>query len=73
MDEKSTSLNIAMKAFSSIATIFLPLQVISGIFGMNVQVPGQHIMSLMPFYMVVLSMLLFSSALFVYFKWTKWL
>ena len=41
INQKSNNLNHAMRVFASIATMFLPLQVISGIFGMNVPVPWQ--------------------------------
>ena len=34
-------MNDTMKKFSAVATIFLPLSTVAGIFGMNVQVPGQ--------------------------------
>ena len=34
-------MNEAMKCFGAVATIMLPLTVITGLWGMNVQVPGQ--------------------------------
>jgi Mg2+ and Co2+ transporter CorA len=36
----SQKMNNAMKHFSAIATIFLPLNLVAGLFGMNVLVPG---------------------------------
>jgi Mg2+ and Co2+ transporter CorA len=39
--QSGESMNVVMKKFSAVATIFLPLSTLAGIFGMNVQVPGQ--------------------------------
>lgn len=73
MNDKSNDLNEAMRVFASIATMFLPLQVISGIFGMNVKVPMQYVDSIGPFYYVVGGMGLFMLVLYLVFKRRKWL
>jgi Mg2+ and Co2+ transporter CorA len=39
--QSGESMNMVMKKFSAVATIFLPLSTLAGIFGMNVRVPGQ--------------------------------
>jgi len=39
----SNNVNFVMKKFSAVATVFIPLSVITGLFGMNVKVPGQGI------------------------------
>lgn len=39
--QSGESMNVVMKKFSAVATIFLPLSTLAGVFGMNVQVPGQ--------------------------------
>mmetsp|Transcript_8009 Transcript_8009/g.15775 ORF Transcript_8009/g.15775 Transcript_8009/m.15775 type:complete len:397 (-) Transcript_8009:486-1676(-) len=45
----SNRMNEIMQVFSAIATIFLPLNLIGGLWGMNVVVPGQDEESLWPF------------------------
>jgi Mg2+ and Co2+ transporter CorA len=40
--QSGESMNGVMKKFSAVATIFLPLSTLAGVFGMNVQVPGQN-------------------------------
>jgi len=39
---RANEVNSVMKLFSAVATIFMPLSFIAGLFGMNVQVPGEH-------------------------------
>ena len=39
--ETDHRMNEAMKCFGAVATIMLPLTVLTGLWGMNVQVPGQ--------------------------------
>lgn len=34
-------MNVVMKKFNAMATIVLPMTVVTGMWGMNVQVPGQ--------------------------------
>jgi magnesium transporter len=62
-----------MRVFASIATMFLPLQVISGIFGMNVQVPWQDMETINPFYGVVGFMVLVAFLFYRLFKRRNWL
>lgn len=66
-----------MKKFSAFATILLPLTLISGIMGMNVEVPsqvwdrpedGQTINSMSPFWTIIAVMILLGSAGIFYFK-----
>lgn len=39
--ETDHRMNESMKCFGAVATIILPLTIITGLFGMNVEVPGQ--------------------------------
>jgi len=41
MSESSHKLNEVMKRFSAVATIVIPLTLVSSLWGMNVQVPGE--------------------------------
>ena len=57
-----------MKVFASIATIFLPLQAVSGIFGMNMLVPWQGVDTLYAFFGVIAFMAGMSAFLIVYLR-----
>ena len=50
MNNFTNRLNNAANAFAAVATMFLPLGVIAGIFGMNVRVPWQEIDAIWPFW-----------------------
>ena len=65
-------LNKAMKALAGITTIFLPLTVCSGMFGMNVEVPLRDVEGLGPFFGVVVGMCLASLLLFVIIRYKGW-
>jgi Mg2+ and Co2+ transporter CorA len=49
----SNRMNEVMQVFSAIATIFLPLNLIAGLFGMNIAIPGQDEDSLWPFAVII--------------------
>ena len=49
MTQLSQKMNELMKSFSAIATIFLPLNLVAGLWGMNVIVPGQELEEDWPF------------------------
>lgn len=49
MTQLSQKMNDLMKSFSAIATIFLPLNLLAGLWGMNVIVPGQELEEDWPF------------------------
>jgi len=61
--EASNQVNGVMKTFSAVATIFIPLNFISSLFGMNVQVPAQNDLpghdNLDAFYIIITLMGLF--------------
>ena len=63
----------AMKIFSSVATLFMPLTLASGLFGMNVIVPFQNVPSLWPFFAIIGVMMLIAVVMGVYFKKKKWM
>jgi Mg2+ and Co2+ transporter CorA len=69
----SDKLNSVMKHFSAIATIFLPLNLIAGLWGMNVLVPMQDIDSIYPFMIIVAVVLILGSATVLYFRNKNWL
>lgn len=65
---ESIDLNRLMKTFTLITLIFLPLQTVSGIWGMNVLVPFQKMNSLWPFWFLTGIGPLMSA---IYFFWLK--
>jgi magnesium transporter len=67
----SNRMNEVMKTLSIIATIALPLGIISGIFGTNFDIlPGQHIHY--GFWIMIFLMLFFVVGMLVYFKKKRW-
>lgn len=69
----SEKLDSVMKHFSAIATIFLPLNLIAGLMGMNVVVPMQDIESIYPFMIIVGIVLSIGSFTVAYFRNKNWL
>lgn len=69
----SRQLDSIMKIFASIATMFLPLQLISGMWGMNVKVPFQDVESVIPFWMIFCTMVIIVASFLMYFRYKKWM
>jgi len=71
MSSISNNMNEVMKTLSIIATIALPLTVVSGIYGTNFDVlPGQH--GPYGFWTMILFMILMSTSMIYYFKKKNW-
>ena len=71
--EQSKQSNEIMKNLSAVATIVLPLSLVAGIMGMNVQVPWQHdahndLATLAPFIVICGGMVIVTILMVVYFK-----
>ncbi|CAI2358831.1 unnamed protein product [Moneuplotes crassus] len=69
----SRGLDSLMKKFAVIATIFLPLQLISGMWGMNCKVPFQTTDSTWPFWALTAVMVIMSLGFWIIFKKKKFL
>jgi len=69
----SNRMNEVMKTLSIVATIMMPLTFLTGLFGMNVHVPGQDVSGYQWFIMLVLLMSGMVYMLFLYFKKQRWL
>jgi len=63
----------AMKIFSAVATLFMPLTLASGIWGMNVEVPWQNTKGLAPFFGILGTMVLVLVTMLVFFRKQNWL
>eukprot|EP01137_Pigoraptor_chileana_P029842 Opistho-2@15593 len=70
----SLDINRVMKALNLSATIVLPLTLITGIFGMNVQVPGQlgEFNTLWPFFIILSLMSMMALGMICYFRHQKY-
>jgi magnesium transporter len=68
LNEASNRMNIVMKKLTAAAALVLPLSLISGIWGMNVPVPGQSgiegFAPLLPFFAIVLFMCVLMGAMY---------
>jgi magnesium transporter len=73
MAEVSNQLNGIMKKFNAMATIILPLTFVTGLWGMNVLVPGGGEPTLIPFFSIVGSMVVFSIISVTLFRKFRWL
>jgi len=69
-------MNEAMKCFGAVATIMLPLTVMTGLWGMNVQVPGQAGIASpgdLWFLLIILSFVIWIVIAGVIFRYKRWL
>lgn len=70
-------MNVVMKKFNAMATIVLPMTVITGMWGMNVPVPGQLGATEPPnlawFFGITAALVLFAIVAGLLFKKIKWL
>jgi magnesium transporter len=69
----SNRLNEVMKVLTIFATIFGPLTVLTGLYGMNVDLPHLPGAGEMQFWWVVGFMLLLSGSMLLYFRYRRWL
>ena len=67
----SYRINDVMKILTIISVMLLPLSLISGIYGMNVILPGEH--SLWTFPIIIGAMALIGLAMLLFFKTRNWL
>ncbi len=68
----SNRLNEVMKVLTILSTIFMPMTVLTGVWGMNVKIPVLPGGEVAQFYWVCLLMALISGGFLVYFKWRRW-
>jgi hypothetical protein len=73
LTEYSKQLDQLMRKFSVVAVMFLPLQLISGMWGMNCMVPFQDVENTWPFYGLTIAMVMIVVVFWVIFKRLKWL
>ena len=72
--ERTNAIAQLMKKFSAMATIVLPLTLIAGIWGMNVEVPGQTwLPSWLWFWIIIAAMVLGSIFMAIVFRRMRWL
>ena len=71
--DSSAKLNDITKYFSSISTIFLPINLVAGLFGMNVQVPWFNVTNVGPFSGIVIMTLVVFITITVFFKGKNWM
>ncbi len=72
---ESDNLNSIMKALTVLTVTFIPFNVVSGFFGMNVAVPfsGDYVESLTPFFTIVGFCFFISLLTIAIFKKLRWL
>lgn len=73
MGKHSEEMNETINRFSAVATIFLPLSVLTGLWGMNVEVPGQFVHNLYPFLGIASVLFIIAVIIGFYFHRRRWL
>jgi magnesium transporter len=73
LSQVSNQLNAVMKVLTIIATLFMPLTVLTGMFGMNVTLPQLPGGDRAQFWWVLAIMIAMSAAMLVYFRRRGWL
>ena len=71
MNAMSQRMNDVMKVLTIIATLFIPISFVAGVWGMNVPVPGEH--SSHGFWWIVGGCAAISGGLLVYFRRKRWI
>ena len=69
----SNRMNAVMKTLSIVATIMLPMTLVAGLFGMNVQVPGQNLDGQAWFWGLLIVMFITGIFMIVFFRKRNWL
>jgi len=67
----SNRMNEVMKALTIVATIMLPLTVLTGIYGMNLNIPESHFDDM--YYIVLFIMLIIAVLMMLYFRRKRWI
>lgn len=74
MAEGADQVNLVMKRFSAMATLVIPLTLVAGLMGMNVEVPGETWgLGLLWFFLILLAMCIWTCCAMLYFKWRRWI
>jgi magnesium transporter len=76
LNEASNRMNIVMKKLTAAAALVLPLSLVSGIWGMNVAVPGQPGIDgwvpLIPFFIIVFLMMVMMAVMYYIGHYNDW-
>lgn len=73
LSQVSNNLNQVMKVLTVIATIFMPLTFVTGLYGMNVELPHFGLGGTTMFWLLMAVMLAIVSAMIVYFRRKGWI
>jgi magnesium transporter len=67
----SNRMNEVMKTLTIVATVMMPLTVITGIYGMNLNIPESHFNSM--YFIVLFIMAIITSIMILYFRRKRWI
>lgn len=73
VSKASNDANSIMKAFGAVATVFLPLSFLTGLFGMNVRVPGEFSDSIIWFFTIGGALSIMTVVGLLFFRWKHWI
>jgi magnesium transporter len=73
LSQVSNNLNQVMKVLTVIATIFMPLTFVTGLYGMNVDLPHFGLPGLDVFWLLVVLMLGMVGAMIAFFRYKRWI
>ena len=65
--------NKIVKIFTVASVLFLPATLVASIYGMNVNLPGQNLEGMWPFWVAMIAMFVVSGAVLLFFRIRRWL
>ncbi|RKP23470.1 cora-like Mg2+ transporter protein-domain-containing protein, partial [Syncephalis pseudoplumigaleata] len=71
LTHSSNTTNDVMTKLTVLGTILVPMNVVTGLWGMNVHVPGQDVESLSWFFGIISGMTLLATLLYIYMRRNK--
>ena len=69
---QGTATNRVLSKITLLASIIVPLNVVTGLFGMNITVPWQKVDSLVPFFCILASLISFCILSYIFARKKKW-
>ena len=70
---QGTATNRVLSKITLLASIIVPLNVVTGLFGMNIHVPWQEVETLVPFLCVLASLISFCILSYIFARHKKWI
>ncbi|KAM0263387.1 hypothetical protein ACHAQJ_001243 [Trichoderma viride] len=70
---QGTDMNRVLSKITMLGSILVPLNLVSGVFGMNVHVPFEEVMNLGPFFGIISFMVVLCAIMVTVARWKRWI